>query len=73
MKRFFTKYFDRATIKSLLLMVITAWLMGFPTMLLWNDLAPSIQGVEPISYTQAVSLYFLAAILGRANSLLFDD
>lgn len=71
MKKFFIKH--RALIKSLFSMVVTAWIMALPTMLLWNDLVLSIDGFDPLNYRQSVSLYFLAGILGKANEMLFDD
>ena len=46
-----------------------AVIMAFPTMWLWNMcLEPAVEGVNPVSFWQALGLNFLFSILFKSNS-----
>jgi hypothetical protein len=52
---------------AILLVVITAILLGFPLMWLWNWLMPSIFGLPFITFWQALGLNALATILFKST------
>lgn len=47
--------------------LLSAILMGFPTMWLWNYVMPYVFGLTPITLYQAIALNFLSSILFKAN------
>jgi hypothetical protein len=49
------------------IIVLTAILMAFPTMWLWNWLMPDIFGLPKIHLYQAMGINFLSGILFRTN------
>jgi len=56
-------------IVGILLIAFMAALMAFPTMWLWNTcLEPAIDGVNTISFWQALGLNFLFSILFKSNT-----
>ena len=55
-------------IAGILLFAFVAILMAFPTMWLWNTcLEPTVDGVNSISFWQALGLNFLFSILFKSN------
>ena len=52
---------------AILLVVITAILLGFPLMWLWNWLMPSIFGLPFITFWQALGINALSTILFKSN------
>lgn len=49
------------------LLLLSAILLAFPTMWLWNWLMPNIFGVMKIDLYQAIGINFLANILFKSN------
>jgi len=49
------------------LLLLSAILLAFPTMWLWNWLMPNIFGVMKIDLYQAMGINFLANILFKSN------
>lgn len=49
------------------LFLLSAILMGFPTMWLWNYVMPYVFGLTPITLYQAIALNFLSSILFKSN------
>jgi hypothetical protein len=49
------------------LIVLSAIIMAFPTMWLWNYLMPDIFGITEITLYQAMAINFLSGILFRSN------
>lgn len=49
------------------LIILTAILMAFPTMWLWNWLMPDIFDLPKITLYQAMGINFLSGILFRPN------
>jgi len=49
------------------LLLLSAILLAFPTMLLWNWLMPNIFGVMKIDLYQAIGINFLTHILFKSN------
>lgn len=42
---------------------VIAFLLGFPLMVMWNDLMPSIFGLRELSFWEAVELNVMCGIL----------
>lgn len=42
---------------------VIAFLLGFPLMVMWNDLMPSIFGLRKLSFWEAVELNVMCGIL----------
>jgi hypothetical protein len=53
---------------AILLVVVTAILLGFPLMWLWNWLMPTIFNLPEITFWQALGLNALATILFKQNT-----
>jgi hypothetical protein len=49
------------------LLFLSALILGFPTMVLWNWLMPRIFGLTQIDIFQAMGLNFLSGILLKSN------
>jgi len=49
------------------ILILTVMLFGYPTMLLWNWLMPSIFGLKYITFWEAVGLNTIASILFKSN------
>jgi hypothetical protein len=49
------------------LLFLSALILGFPTMILWNWLMPKIFGLTQIDIFQAMGLNFLSGILLKSN------
>ena len=49
------------------LFLLSAIILGFPTMWLWNYVMPYVFGLTPITLYQAVALNFLSSILFKSN------
>jgi hypothetical protein len=49
------------------LLFVSALILGFPTMVLWNWLMPRIFGLTQIDIFQAMGLNFLSGILLKSN------
>jgi hypothetical protein len=49
------------------LLLLSAIILAFPTMLLWNWLMPNIFGVTEITLYQAMGINFLSNILFKSN------
>jgi hypothetical protein len=49
------------------LLFLSALILGFPTMILWNWLMPRIFGLTQIDIFQAMGLNFLSGILLKSN------
>lgn len=49
------------------LFLLSAILMGFPTMWLWNYVMPYVFGLTPITLYQAIAINFLSSILFKSN------
>jgi len=47
--------------------LLSAIIMGFPTMWLWNYVMPYVFGLTPITVYQAIALNFLSSILFKSN------
>jgi hypothetical protein len=47
--------------------LLSAIIMGFPTMWLWNYVMPYVFGLTPITLYQAIALNFLSSILFKSN------
>ena len=58
---------------SAFLIIFAAFLMGFPTMWLWNWLMPAIFGLVKISIWKAIGLNMLFGILVRASPKISSD
>lgn len=52
---------------SLVLLVVTAFLIGFPMMWLWNWLMPVLFGLKVITFWHALGLYLLAGFLFQSR------
>lgn len=55
------------------LIIFTAFLMGFPTMWLWNWLMPSIFGLIQINIWKAIGLNMLFRILVKPSPKISTD
>lgn len=55
------------------LFCLSAIIMGFPTMWLWNYVMPYVFGLTPITLYQAIALNFLSSILFKANVSVKKD
>lgn len=54
---------------GLALLFLAAAILGYPTMLLWNDcLVPAVDGIHEIGFLQAIGLNFLFSILFKSNA-----
>jgi len=49
------------------LLLLSAIILAFPTMLLWNWLMPNIFGLTEITLYQAMGINFLSNILFKSN------
>ena len=49
------------------LLILSAIILAFPTMLLWNWLMPNIFGLTEITLYQAMGINFLSNILFKSN------
>jgi hypothetical protein len=49
------------------LIILSAIIMAFPTMWLWNYLMPYLFGLTEITLYQAMAINFLSGILFRSN------
>jgi hypothetical protein len=49
------------------LLLLSAIIMGFPTMWLWNYVMPYVFGLTPINLYQAIAINFLSSILFKSN------
>jgi hypothetical protein len=47
--------------------LLSAIIMGFPTMWLWNYVMPYVFGLTPITLYQAIALNFLSSIFFKSN------
>jgi hypothetical protein len=56
------------TLSAIGLTLFIGLLMGFPVMLLWNWLMPTIFGFKEISFLQALGLSILCRILFKNSS-----
>ncbi|MEI7558227.1 MAG: hypothetical protein WCJ45_05450 [bacterium] len=52
---------------SVALLIVTAFFIGYPMMLLWNWLMPTIFGLPIITFWQALGLYLLAGSLFQSR------
>ena len=50
------------------ILVIAVMLMGFPFMLLWNWIMPTIFGLPEIGFWQSIGLQLLSIILFKSSS-----
>lgn len=57
-------------IAIIILLCTIAVILGYPLMLLWNWLMPSIFGLTKITFWQAIGLNFLSTILFKSSSLV---
>lgn len=55
------------------LLFLSAIILAFPTMFLWNWLLPDIFGVSKISIYQAMGINFLTHILFKSNVTIKRD
>ena len=55
------------------LLFLSALILGFPTMVLWNWLMPRIFGLTQIDIFQAMGLNFLSGILLKSNVNIKKD
>lgn len=53
---------------GIVIILVTALLIGFPTMWLWNYVMPTIFGLTKITFWQAFALNCLAGILFKPTS-----
>lgn len=53
---------------TLLLLVILAIIMGFPTMWLWNWVVPKIFGLVSVGFWDSVGLNLLAGVFFRTTN-----
>ena len=53
---------------ALLILVVVTAILGFPLMLLWNWLIPTIFGLPYITFWQALGLNILSTILFKSTS-----
>ena len=64
-------------IEAILLVIgiflLSAIIMAFPTMWLWNYVMPYVFGLTPITLFQAMALNFLSSILFKANVSVKKD
>ena len=55
--------------QALLVAVLASFLLGWAVQLLWNAaLVPAINGVNSISYLQAVGIFFLTSLLFKSTT-----
>ena len=54
---------------AILIVAVTAIILGLPLMWLWNWLMPTIFGLSEITFWQACGLQLLATILFKPTSL----
>jgi hypothetical protein len=63
-----------ALVVALLLIGFAALVLGYPTMLLWNNcLVPAVNGVHEIGFLQTIGLLFLFAILFKPTTTSKKD
>ena len=55
------------------LLLLSAIILAFPTMLLWNWLMPNIFGLTEITLYQAMGINFLSNILFKSNVTIKRD
>lgn len=53
---------------GLIALIIAGLLSGFPLMLLWNWLMPSLFGLKSIGFWEAYGLYMLSSLLFKSHS-----
>jgi hypothetical protein len=55
------------------LLAIYAVLLGYPVMLLWNWLMPTIFNLPEITFWQAIGLHFLSSTLIKSTTTIKKD
>lgn len=55
-----------AFIVFVLALILSAMLLGFPIMWLWNWLMPDLFGLQTITFWQAIGLYILCSLLFKS-------